>query len=418
MAGGVVACGRKGPPLPPLIRLPEAPTDVTATRRGGRVDIRFTVPVANTDGTRPANLERVDVYGFTGPASVSDDLFVKNGARVGSVAVKAPRDPDAAVEPEFAVEDEPEPPEGPGLDQGAIAHTQEVLTAASLVPADDTTAKTRSSALRSRGKVASIPLPGTPWATLTRTYASIGVSKNGRRGPLSKRVAVPLVEPPEGPSAPKATYSESAISLRWSPPLVAAHPEGSASGDVVPARILGVEEPTWAFNVYEVTPGKDETGKQSDRGASLTETRLTGTPVAVAEYDDNRVVWGVERCYVVRTVKTIGGLSVESDASPPTCVTPVDTFPLAAPQGLMAVAAEGSISLIWQPNGEKDLAGYIVSRGIAPAARLEPMMSAPVPETTFRDLVQPGVHFVYAVQAVDKAGNMSPMSNRVEETAR
>ncbi len=45
-------------------------------------------------------------------------------------------------------------------------------------------------------------------------------------------------------------------------------------------------------------------------------------------------------------------------------------------------------------------------------------MPKPIEDTTFRDGVRPGVHYVYAVRAVDKAGNVSPFSNRVEETAR
>ena len=38
--------------------------------------------------------------------------------------------------------------------------------------------------------------------------------------------------------------------------------------------------------------------------------------------------------------------------------------------------------------------------------------------TTYRDeTVKPGVRYIYAVVAVDKAGNRSAESNRVEETA-
>ena len=46
------------------------------------------------------------------------------------------------------------------------------------------------------------------------------------------------------------------------------------------------------------------------------------------------------------------------------------------------------------------------------------LVAAPVLETSFNDTVQPGVRFVYAVRAVDKAGNASAPSNTVEETAR
>jgi len=66
-------CGKKGPPLPPLVKLPAAPGDLSAERHGDDVTVRFTVPAANTDNTKPANVERVDVYAFTGPTSTSDD---------------------------------------------------------------------------------------------------------------------------------------------------------------------------------------------------------------------------------------------------------------------------------------------------------------------------------------------------------
>ena len=39
-------------------------------------------------------------------------------------------------------------------------------------------------------------------------------------------------------------------------------------------------------------------------------------------------------------------------------------------------------------------------------------------ESSFSDHVQAGVRYVYAVQALDTAGNVSASSERVEETAR
>jgi hypothetical protein len=96
----------------------------------------------------------------------------------------------------------------------------------------------------------------------------------------------------------------------------------------------------------------------------------------------------------------------------------VDTFPPAAPKDLKAVSSEGVISLIWEASPESDLAGYIILRAQAPAEPVTPVVSAPVLETSFNDTVQPGVRFVYAVRAVDKAGNAGAPSNTVEETAR
>ncbi len=53
------------------------------------------------------------------------------------------------------------------------------------------------------------------------------------------------------------------------------------------------------------------------------------------------------------------------------------------------------------------------------SATLTPLNPAPVAVTTFRDdTARAGVRYVYAIVAVDKAGNRSPESNRVEETGR
>ena len=53
------ACGRKGPPLPPLVRLPTAVGGYSASRLGDAVVFQFTIPVANTDNSRPAELDRI-----------------------------------------------------------------------------------------------------------------------------------------------------------------------------------------------------------------------------------------------------------------------------------------------------------------------------------------------------------------------
>jgi hypothetical protein len=77
------------------------------------------------------------------------------------------------------------------------------------------------------------------------------------------------------------------------------------------------------------------------------------------------------------------------------------------------------ISLIWNANTEADLAGYVVLRGEAPGDTLQPLTPSPIKETTFRDTtVKPGMRYVYAIVAVDTAGNRSGESLRVEDTAK
>ena len=63
-----------------------------------------------------------------------------------------------------------------------------------------------------------------------------------------------------------------------------------------------------------------------------------------------------------------------------------------------------SINLSWDANTEPDLAGYVVLRGEAPGDTLQPLTPAPITATSYEDkTVQPGVRYVYAIVAIDKA---------------
>jgi len=145
--------------------------------------------------------------------------------------------------------------------------------------------------------------------------------------------------------------------------------------------------------------------------------RLTTAPLAEPRYDDARMDWEHERCYGIRALESFGDLKIESEMTEPACVTPIDTFPPAAPRGLRAVGTEGAISLIWDANAEADLGGYLVMRGESPES-MKPVTQSAVQDTTFRDTVPAGVRFFYAIVAVDKAGNRSKASEAVEETAK
>ena len=123
------ACGKKGPPLPPLVKLPLAPADLSAERRGDVVELRFTVPATNTDSTRPANIERAEVYAITAPVlppplALTDDQIVKYGTKVAAIEVKSPRNPNLTADADDPA-DEVDAPEGGGLDQGAAARVEE-----------------------------------------------------------------------------------------------------------------------------------------------------------------------------------------------------------------------------------------------------------------------------------------------------
>jgi hypothetical protein len=356
---------------------PAAPGEVIAERRGEAVDVRFAVPAANTDGSRPANIQRVEVYALDGPKVATEAEVLKAGTRVGTIDVKAPRDPNDTVDA-----DEPDsdmqPLDGPGLDQGATAHVRELL------------------------KTAAVNGEAT-----TRTYVGVGITTRGRRGPVSKATAVPLGPPPDAPAQPSLSYDEETVTLGWTPFA----PSPVAAGD---------EAPSVTYHVYDVSPPPPSPTNPSGPGGTggNQPTRLTDTPVAEATYSDTRITWNAERCYVVRAVRRSGDLLVEGDPSPQRCATLKDTFPPAPPTGVTTVASEGSINLIWTPNNETDLAGYRVLRATLPSGELTLVTPSTITESSFADPVQAGARYAYAVQAVDTAGNASAPSERVEETAR
>lgn len=399
----LVACGRKGPPLPPLLKLPAPPAEMKADRHGGQVDVEFNVPMTNTDGTRPANINRIDVYALTATRAVGEADVIKFGSRIARLGVKAPRDPNQVLEPD---EEEDVELDGKGLDPGIRAKVEDTLTPEAHQPVDVTKLrkgekpKTPAAPLSTEG-----PLLSPVMAFATRVYVAVSVTTKGKNS-SSAHAVVSMIDAPAAVEAPKVVYTEKAVTVSWTPiqPGASSDP---APDDVLPSTPIGAAVARVAYNVYEAS---DATPPSLNR--------LTPQPTAKTSFTDPRITWGDHRCYAVRAFVTIEDTSVEGIESPATCVTLTDTFAPAAPQGVQAIPSDGAISLIWEANPESDIRGYIVLRGPASADTLEPLTREPVVETSFQDRVQPGVRFAYAIQAVDTAGNVSPPSTRVEETAR
>lgn len=376
----LAACGKKGPPLAPLHLVPDVIADAAARRADDQVRIRFTMPAKNANGPGAVNLEKVEVFAATIAAGAitppNRDLVVPKFL-VRTVAVKpVPKEGEAA--PEGDVRPAP----------GGVALFLEQLTPENLNP--DFTAMPVAAA----ADPAAVPVPAAPAAAapppapLTRIYLLRGVARGGRPGPVSARIAVPLTPPPAPPTDVKATFTSAAVSVTWVPPADAA---------TLPV--------TPGYNVY--APGAAEP--------------LNEKPLAQPPFERPAAEFGKEQCFVVRTVMQAGTTTIESAASQPQCVTPSDIFPPADPKGLSAVASSGAINLIWDANTDADLAGYLVLRGESPGDKLQAITPSPIQTTTYSDTtVKPGVRYVYAIVAVDRATppNVSGQSMRVEETAR
>lgn len=443
-----MACGKKGPPLAPLRPAPAAVTELTATRLGDTVQLQFTLPAANQDGSGPADLGYVDVFAVTGTPQgpLGRALTIREIetmlTHVAHVEVQPPPVADEAegtgAAPAAAGGTAPAPVD-PRPVQGAVVRIEEVLTDALRTPIFEHPDTARVAKLRAVAGdlIDDEPVPSTegtgrtllwpqPVDELARSYIVVPYSTRAVAGPPSAPLGVPFVPAPPAPGAPTVAHDESSFTVTWTTPpglqaaiqrvvTPAAYQAAVAVGEaetLLPARPIVTYGTPHTYRVYEVpAPGT------ADAPAPAA---ISAAPIETTTYTDARMAFGVPRCYAVRSVQTRGAVSIESPLSPPTCVTAVDTYPPPAPTGLVAVGSGGGVSLIWEPVTSGDLAGYLVLRG-GEGQALAPITAAPVAETTYRDTTaEPGVVYTYAVVAVDKAtpANASTESNRVREGAR
>ncbi len=528
------ACGRKGPPLAPIVYLPRPVPDLAAKRVEDEVVLRFTVPTLNTDGSGPADLRRIEVYAHTGPLPATTD-FLKYGTLVSSIDIEPPPEPKEEREAGEAGAEDAAPEQltltveaREGRErltpQGAVISVREALTEKHLEIGPMPPARPAPPAPPNAPVVERLETPETVNFELPpmRFYTVVGVSRSrGRRGPYAGPLRVPLAQPLNPPDQVDVSYTESSIALAWPrqpedtplpvapvpapsvadpkasvatpppngdrppavtpaagvaapaietppvPPVAATPPvsvvisqetegtfeiyadvETEGTMDVAPpappptpvsakaaaaaraaaaaAKAAATPAPRFGYNVYDASEKPAEPG---DAAASV-----DGPPAALAPvmplntalltaptFSDPRVEFGVERCYVIRRVEMSSGVPIESAPSQPVCVTPVDTFPPAAPKNLQAISGGAGVSLLWEANTESDLGGYLVLRGEAPGDKLSPLTEAPIADTSFSDTtVRRGHTYVYEVIAVDRQtpANQSPPSNRVEETIR
>jgi hypothetical protein len=437
-------CGKKGPPLAPIVRIPAAIDQIAAQRVGRDVFVTLTVPAKNVDASIPVDISRIEVYGYTGRVPPPRARWVEIGALIAVVPV-APPVLDAAGSDAGSEAPKPGPGVGPadGATPGTSITVLDTLTQNELVQGPVATVTPPRNA-------PTVAEPAVPEATLPlrRYYAAFGFSARGRPGPPGAGAEFAVSDLPEPPAVVRAPYSERSVSLEWSPsggvvgflferPLLAEEvPLDERLEPVVQAPVSPGAAATAAGPSPSVPDGPTRYNIYRDLAPDLLTVPITAplpawsvtrpAPLNAMPLESMAFVDPVEldrpRCYVVRAIRGTGAAGVEGEPSLPTCMTPTDVFPPGAPARLVAIADQGGISLVWEPNSEPDLAGYLVLRGEATDATLQSLTSTPVVEPRFRDTrVTAGTRYVYVVVAVDghlPVSNVSAESNRVEETAR
>lgn len=80
--------------------------------------------------------------------------------------------------------------------------------------------------------------------------------------------------------------------------------------------------------------------------------------------------------------------------------------------------ANGSLTLMWAPNTEPDLASYKVYRGTSPG-NYTVTQDVPAPLTVLTQTgLQDGVTYYFAITATDSFGNQSAKSQEINHTMR
>lgn len=265
-------------------------------------------------------------------------------------------------------------------------------------------------------------------------YRVAGLSPHGRKGPGSNSATVLAGAAPPAVAGLSATVVARGVLLRWQP-----------------APALPYPSTVRLERTLVTTPQPGKTGHSAAlSGGAAPATQLLQVPVEAKAADpgtalDTSAAFGVQYRYSasrtaaleVTTQTPKPGTQVlraSSAASPPIVVVTRDTFPPAAPTGLVAVPVSAALNgghaevdLSWQANTEPDLAQYRVYRadlGVGNAGAGGALQAVPLPAgasamvaPAFRDLdVIPGHRYAYAVTAIDQAGNESPRSATVEAT--
>ena len=228
-------------------------------------------------------------------------------------------------------------------------------------------------------------------------YAIRFVNAAGQKAAFSNSL---LIEPTSkvagGPASLSAEASQDAVRLKWQPP--ATNIDGST-----PVSILG-------YNVYRSASEK-EPGKL-----------LNKTPVTATGFDDEFFAFGKDYYYFVRAVSVgVQAEPVESAESNIAKFKAIDTFAPSAPSAITVAAAPGTISIFFAINPEKDIAGYKIYRSTdatLPKDKWTLLTPELLKTNTFQDIkVESGKTYYYYLTAADRAGNVSPASDTVSETA-
>ena len=379
---GLAGCASPGEPTERRPPTPQAVGDLAASQLGNSVELTFTLPDETLDHHPLAQVPTIEIFRDFSPATSG---AVTSGASGSGAAEKAAA-PANLKQPSLLVTIPSDAVSG-YEERGHIRYTD-------LFKPEDFTQHPDSIA-----------------TYIVRTRVS------AKRDSANSNAASLRIYPAPNPIDDlKGEFTHAGVELSWSAPqqtsVRAAPPILRYS--IYRSLSATTSSPTSASD----TSGEQEKAVQpSPAAAKIGESDSTS-------YLDAQFESGSTYTYFVRSAMQYGAASIESGDSNLVMVTARDTFPPAAPQGIVVVpipAQSGQsayLELSWRISPETDVAGYNVYRSEdvgAPGTRIN---TALLPSPTFRDMnTVPGRRYFYSVTAVDRSGNESAPSIAVFGTA-
>jgi len=347
------SCGKKGPIYPPLISFPQKIKEFNAIQIGDKILLKWVNPSVYTDGSPMEEIDVVEIW-----------------------LAKEEREPGA---------------ESKHFKQVKISEVK-FLEKAKLVA---TIAGKELSQYRAKEEEGSasfqyfFSLEDEDFSSKKYVFGlRIGDKKN-RKSAFSKFLALEPIILPSPPRSVEASVHMDRVEIKWDPPQT--NFNGSS-----PASIKG-------YNVYRM---------EKNGSPRLLNSEL----LKDSTYEDKNFVFGKKYYYFVRASGTEAPPYFQSSNSEIIEVFAEDTFPPDRPQGLVLIRGETFISLSWDMNEEKDLAGYRVWRKEEGEGEFRLLTPEPILENTFTDSeVEKNKKYIYSITALDQNGNESERSKTVSE---
>lgn len=364
-----VACGKKGPPQPPIRLIPAPGKDLAAQQQGGDVLLRVKYPSTAVNGMALPGLAAVEVWRMSRPAPESGEVPTLGDTEFKAAARKALTLSGGELESAVAGDRL--------LVRTALPET--VRLAEPVAPSEAEEAPEPAEP----GEAGEPSMAGTPAEALG--YAVVFVSTENERSEFSNVVALVPREPPPPPGGLAVEGRPRGVEVSWESP----------------------EEGVAGFRVYR-------------RAA---EQRAYSTPIGEVKAEDAKFLdlgarFGQRYIYSVTAVSAAEP-PVESATTAEREIDYRDRFPPPPPTALVALPEPGRVRLRWRASPAPDLAGYHVYRLDPGAQDRRRLTSEPIETLEFLDSgLAPGRTYAYRLTAVDMEGNEGVPGEEVEVQVR